>query len=287
MGKTTLLAQAVAENRLAPRGDDVWIGLEQGDADGLVLARDVLAALRAEGGRQPPARSPARRTKYPIRPRWPTPCGGGRPRHSAWWSTTCTCSRPGSAGAIWLTALVNALPANGHVVLASRSSPAVPLARLATQGAVLGLAEDDLRFTDDELAGFAARRGIAIGRLDDTGGWPAMAEVAASVGRDRSGDYLWEDILEPLGPERRRVLAVLSDLGGADEGLAGAALGPPSTWPTCSTACRSSPTAPTAGGCRTRSGGACRRSPWRTTNGCPCVAERSTTWSPTTVTTRP
>ena len=134
---------------------------------------------------------------------------------------------PGSAGAIWLTALINALPTNGHVLLASRWSPAVPLARLATQGAVLGLAEDDLRFTDDELAGFAARRGIAVGRLDDTGGWPAMAELAASVGHERAGDYLWEDILEPLGPERRRVLAVLSDLGGADEGLAGAALGTP------------------------------------------------------------
>ncbi|HEY6696757.1 MAG TPA: hypothetical protein VIZ67_00920, partial [Acidimicrobiales bacterium] len=26
MGKTTLLAQAVAENLLAPRGEDVWIG---------------------------------------------------------------------------------------------------------------------------------------------------------------------------------------------------------------------------------------------------------------------
>ena len=30
MGKTTLLAQAVAENRLAPPGVDVWIGLEEG-----------------------------------------------------------------------------------------------------------------------------------------------------------------------------------------------------------------------------------------------------------------
>ena len=41
---------------------------------------------------------------------------------------------PGSPGAMWLTALVDALPANGHVLLAGRWSPAVPLARLATQG---------------------------------------------------------------------------------------------------------------------------------------------------------
>jgi DNA-binding SARP family transcriptional activator len=135
---------------------------------------------------------------------------------------------PGSPGAGWLAELVDALPANGHVVLASRWSPAVPLARLATQGAVLRLTEDDLRFSDDELAGFAARRGIDdVGRFGDTGGWPAMAELAASVERDLTGDYLWEEVLEPLGEARRRVLAVVSDLGGADDDLAAATLGTP------------------------------------------------------------
>src|ERR687895_398425 len=49
LGKTTLLAQAIAENRLAPRGEDAWIGLDQGDADGVVLARDVMAAVSAGG----------------------------------------------------------------------------------------------------------------------------------------------------------------------------------------------------------------------------------------------
>ncbi|HYZ97467.1 MAG TPA: BTAD domain-containing putative transcriptional regulator, partial [Acidimicrobiales bacterium] len=48
-----------------------------------------------------------------------------------------------------------------------------------------------------------------------------------SVGQDLAGDYLWEEVLDPLGPERRRVLAVVSDLGGADDRLAGAALGAP------------------------------------------------------------
>src|SRR5919106_5254961 len=103
----------------------------------------------------------------------------------------------------------------------------MPLARLDMQGDVLRLSEDDLRFSDDELAGFAALRGVAIGQLEETGGWPAMAELAASVGHDLAGEYLWEEVLEPLGPERRRVLALLSDLGGADDALAGAALGTP------------------------------------------------------------
>src|SRR5512132_2536199 len=227
LGKTTLLAQAVAENRLAPHGEDVWIGLEQGDADAVVLARDVMAAVRARG------RGGATGTVPEATDEVPEPAVVA----DAVWrrAPTAICLvvddvhwlGPGSPGATWLTALVDALPANGHVLLASRWSPAVPLARLATQSAVLRLAEDDLRFSDDELAEFAARRGIAIGRFDDAGGWPAMAELVASVGHDMAGDYLWEEVLEPLESERRRVLAVLSDLGGADDGLAGAALGAP------------------------------------------------------------
>ncbi len=227
MGKTTILAQAVAENRLAPRGEDVWIGLEPGDADGVLLARDVLAAVSREGGDRAAGVIAAAADEVPgpatvadaVWRRAPTPVC--LVVDDVQWLT------PGSSGATWLIALVDALPANGHVLLASRRSPAVPLARLATQGAVLGLTEDDLRFTDDELAEFAAGRSVAIDRLDDAGGWPAMAELAASVGDDMAGEYLWEDVLDPLGRERRRVLAVLTDLGGADDGLAAAALGAP------------------------------------------------------------
>ncbi|HET6834880.1 MAG TPA: BTAD domain-containing putative transcriptional regulator [Acidimicrobiales bacterium] len=227
LGKTTLLAQAVAENRLAPRGEDVWIGVEQGDADGVVLSRDVMAAVRAEGRDRAAGTAPDTTGEAPDPAAVADAVWRRAPAALCLVVDDVHWLTPGSQGAIWLTALVDVMPANGHVLLASRWSPAVPLAGLATPSAVLRLAEDDLRFTDEELAGFAARRGIAIGRLDHTGGWPAMAELAASVGHDLAGDYLWEEVLEPLGPERRRVLAVLSDLGGADEGLAGAALGAP------------------------------------------------------------
>jgi ATP/maltotriose-dependent transcriptional regulator MalT/DNA-binding SARP family transcriptional activator len=227
LGKTTLLAQAVAENRLAARGTDLWIGLGPADADGGALARDTLAALaRLTDGRSDEA------VEVGV---------GDEPSAvtvaDAVWrlSPTAICLvfddahvlGPGSPGARWLAELIDALPANGHVLLASRWAPAVPLARLATQGDVLRLTEDDLRFSDDELTGFAARRGVDVERFEDSGGWPAMAELAASVERDLAGDYLWEEVLEPLGAERRRVLAVVSDLGGADDRLASAALGMP------------------------------------------------------------
>ena len=228
LGKTTLLAQAVAENRLGPRGRDVWIGVAPGDADGDALARDVLAAVTAQATGVAPTDVPAA-----GRNEAPAPAAVA----DAVWrlSPAALCLvvddvhwlRPGSPGAGWLAALVDALPANGHVLMAGRWAPAVPLARLYSQGAVLRLVEDDLRFSDDELAGFAARRGVAVERFGDTGGWPAMAELTASVEGDLSGDYLWEEVLDPLGPDRRRLLAALSDLGGADDRLAAAALGRP------------------------------------------------------------
>ena len=227
LGKTTLLAQAVAENRLAPRGDDVWIGLEPGDADGEALARDVLAAvagaLPAPGTGDVPGATPA-----------PTPLAVA----DAVWrrspATVCLVFDDvhlvpaGAPGAAWLAELVDALPSNGRVLLAGRGDPPVPLARLASQGEVLSLGDEDLRFTADEVAGFASDRGVDdVDRLASAGGWPAMTELAASVPADRAGDYLWEEVLAPLGGHRRRVLAVVADLGGADDALADAALGEP------------------------------------------------------------
>jgi DNA-binding SARP family transcriptional activator/ATP/maltotriose-dependent transcriptional regulator MalT len=248
LGKTTLLAQAVAENRLAPRGEDVWLGLGPADASGDALALDALAAVTSATPGVP-AVSGAPGAVAGDDARGPgeagsAEAGGGAVTGldptavaDAVWrrSPTAVCLvfddvhvlGQGSPGARWLAALIDALPANGHVVLASRSTPAVPVARLAAQGTLLQLTGDDLRFSEDELAGFAARRGVDAARLDDSGGWPAMAELAASVGGDLAIDYMWEEVLEPLGAEGRRVLAVVSDLGGADDALATAALGTP------------------------------------------------------------
>lgn len=45
LGKSTLVAQAVVENRMAPRGEDVWVGLEPHDNDDGALACAVAGAL--------------------------------------------------------------------------------------------------------------------------------------------------------------------------------------------------------------------------------------------------
>jgi ATP/maltotriose-dependent transcriptional regulator MalT/DNA-binding SARP family transcriptional activator len=233
-GKTTLLLQAMAENNLAPRGEDVWIGIEPQDVEGETLASAVAAALATTGA--------------------PSSLGGGggadntrdlrRFRHAtvadvanAAWRRAPTeiclifddvhLLPAGSAGARWLGALIDELPANAHVVLAGRAEPPMPLARLGVQGAVRRVDEDHLRFSPAELDRFAGQRGIDPEQLASTGGWPAVAELAASVDRRLSGAFLWEEVLEPLGPDRRHVLGVLTDLGGADDELASAAVGRP------------------------------------------------------------
>jgi len=215
LGKTTLLGQAVAENLLAPRGEDVWVGVEARDAEGDGLGRAVARALGTADdlGADPLAIADALWQRSP----------------------TAVCLilddvhllPPGSDGARWLGDLVDHLPANAHVVLAGRTDPPVALTRLRTQGAALVVEEDQLRFSDEELAAFGARRGVDADRFHDTGGWPAMAELTASVQRHLAGAYVWEEVLEPLGAERRHVLAVVCDLGGADDDLAAAALGRP------------------------------------------------------------
>jgi DNA-binding SARP family transcriptional activator len=234
LGKTTLLAQAIAENRLAPRGDDVWIGIEPHDADADQLARVVTRALdgtgeqrsyRSNGGNG--RGDHAHDTSVPAPATVADAVWHLAPTEACLVLDDVHLLPAGSTGATWLADLVQALPANGHVVLASRAEPPVPLTRFGTQGAVLRLFEDDLRFDEDELSGFAEVRGLDPGRFGDTGGWPAMAELVASVEQRLTGNYLWEEVLEPLGTLRRHVLAVLSDLGGADDELASAAVGTP------------------------------------------------------------
>jgi DNA-binding SARP family transcriptional activator len=227
-GKTTLLAQSVAENRLTPRGEDVWIGVEPSDALGDALGEAAAHALAAGAALDtgdtgsalalPDALAVARMV-------WQR-----SPRQVCLVLDDVHLLPCESAGAEWLGSLIDVLPDNGHVLLASRTEPAVPLARLDGLGVVLRLHEDDLRLSPDEQQAFAERSSIEPAALAPSGGWPAMAALAAmapAARRQRSDAYLWEEVLRPLGPDRRRVLAVVADLGGADDALASAALGAP------------------------------------------------------------
>ena len=222
LGKTTLLAQAIAENRLAPRGGDVWVGVEPYDSEGASLAQAIRAALSWDGtGSLPGAQG-----LLPVDVETVTETVWQRsPTEICIVLDDAHLLTPNSKGAVWLTAFIEALPANGHLLLASRTEPAVSLARLEGSRGVLRFGEDELRLTTGELDEFAAGRGVDPRRLDVSGGWPAMAELAARTERHRGGAFLWEEVLEPLGSMRRHLLGIVTDLGGADDRLATAAAG--------------------------------------------------------------
>src|SRR6266702_1640674 len=131
--------------------------------------------------------------------------------------------------------LLDHLPACLHVLLAGRSDPQFPLARLRARGQVIEIRETDLRLNGDEAAGFLTQvMGLAlsteeIARLEQrTEGWVAGLQLAAlSLRRhhDVSAflqaftgshrlilDYVYEEILTPLPESQQRFLLQTSVL---------------------------------------------------------------------------
>jgi LuxR family transcriptional regulator, maltose regulon positive regulatory protein len=53
--------------------------------------------------------------------------------------------------------LLDHLPPRMHLVIASRSDPPLPLARLRARGELIEIRASDLRFTPDETAAFLMR----------------------------------------------------------------------------------------------------------------------------------
>ncbi|MBP2217124.1 LuxR C-terminal-related transcriptional regulator [Arthrobacter sp. CAN_C5] len=115
--------------------------------------------------------------------------------------------------------LLNHLPANMRVVVASRSDPALPLARLRSRDELMELRAADLRFAGDEVASFLTEvMGLALSAGDiealetRTEGWIAGLQLAALSMRERSDiagfieafagshrfviDYLGEEVLQ-------------------------------------------------------------------------------------------
>jgi LuxR family transcriptional regulator, maltose regulon positive regulatory protein len=122
--------------------------------------------------------------------------------------------------------LVDHLPPQVHLLIATRADPALPLARLRARGELVEIRAADLRFTPDEAAAYLNETmGLAltarnVARLEErTEGWIAALQLAAlsMQGRDDLGgfiagfagddryvvDYLVEEVLQRQ-PERTR-----------------------------------------------------------------------------------
>jgi len=98
-----------------------------------------------------------------------------------------------------LTYLVEHLPANVHLVIASRSDPLLPLARLRARGALTELRAANLRFTSEETSAFLTEvMGLPLSAEQvaalhaRTEGWIAGLQLAALSlqGRDDVTDFI-------------------------------------------------------------------------------------------------
>ena len=88
--------------------------------------------------------------------------------------------------------------------------------------------ERDLAFTADELDEYASISGIATDVRSQLPTWPAMASLMATLGRKASLDYLWEEILQGIEPDRREALALVARFETIDDDIVRAAAG--TTW---------------------------------------------------------
>jgi DNA-binding SARP family transcriptional activator len=211
-GKTTLLAQAVHENGLARRGEDVWLSCLPGDAVESQLAEGLAGAL----GRTATRPDLSTITEAVL---------AHAPLPVALILDDVHEVPAGSGGASLLDDLIAHLPANGHIVLAGRTDPAVHVTRMLTTGEALTLGEKDLRLRPDELSALAQLRGLDSDALSASGGWPALASLSASAGRAVAERYVWEEVLGRLTTHEQRALAALALLDGGDIALVETALG--------------------------------------------------------------
>jgi LuxR family maltose regulon positive regulatory protein len=147
-----------------------------------------------------------------------------------------------------LAFLLEHLPPGLHLVLASRSDPPLPLARLRARGQLAELRTDDLRFTAEEAAALlresagAALPGTAVAALvARTEGWAAGLQLAALSLRGRSDiagfvaafsgshryilDYLTGEVLDGLPEQVREFLLETSVLERLSGGLCDAVTG--------------------------------------------------------------
>ena len=200
-GKSTLLAQAVRANSLAPTGIEVWHACAPGDVDSEALGSALLRAL----GVDRPARSPAGQIVESLTAFSPLDvCVVLDDAHEI---------RPGSSGAALVDGIIRRLPDNAHVVLATRHTVPAALSRLRAADRLLEIGEHDLLFTADEIAAIADRLGRRPEAAIELGGWPALVRLALAVRPDVAIDFAQEEVLSQLTGPRQRALFALAHLG--------------------------------------------------------------------------
>src|SRR6185312_4586686 len=137
-GKSTALAQAVRHNLVAPLGIDAWVTCRPEHERADELAGSLLGVLGGRARRGAPMDALVS-TIVEL-----------SPLDVCLVVDDCQLVPEGSSSEQLLGRLVRNLPRNGHLLLAGRRLPDVPLARLKAAGACTMLGPADLRFSAGE-----------------------------------------------------------------------------------------------------------------------------------------
>jgi LuxR family transcriptional regulator, maltose regulon positive regulatory protein len=239
-GKTTLLAQWVSGLRSARHG---WISLDTGDGDTARFWSYIFAALR---GACPGLRADVLKDAGSPRPLLPTAVPAQLIVELAQVDQDVVLVLDDYHLAenaeldTGLAFLIDHLPPRLHLVLGTRTDPALPLSRLRARGELLELRAAELRCTTEEAARFCSQTmGLeltpaSVALLETrTEGWWAGLQLAALSLRDRPDpdrflgafagshryvlDYLIEEVLHQQSALRQAFLlrtAVLDRLNG-------------------------------------------------------------------------
>ena len=241
-GKTTLLAEWLA----GPRHDGhsaAWLSLDAGDNDPAVFWTYLIAALQsvvpAAGAT---ARSLIEAGRQPLETVLTSLLNdlGAEPAEVLLVLDDFHLVDMPEIG-VGMAFLLDHLPSQLHLIIATRADPAFPLARLRARGDLVEIRAADLRFTRDEAAAYLNEAmGLNLAPSDvaalegRTEGWIAALQLAAlSIqGRDDVAgfindfagddryivDYLVEEVLQRQTPRVRTFLlrtAVLNRLTGS------------------------------------------------------------------------
>jgi len=199
-GKTTLLAQAIEQNRIDPQGIDVYLRCRRQDADAAELARSIQRACGSPELAR--GRGSDRADLDPAHAAVLDALTGLGPTEVALHLDDVHQLRAGSSGLALLASLLDDLAPNLHVVASGWRIGELRLSRLRAAGAVSEMGEHDLAFDDtevealrDRLAALGARGSLDA---DALGRWPALLVLDSRHGRPATLGFLRDEVLAVL-----------------------------------------------------------------------------------------
>lgn len=210
-GKTSAMALAIEHNRLDPRGRDIHVPL----SDSTFGPRQLHTVILHHATNQTIGNEPLDELRQSV----VDAVWAAAPDELA--IVLDDVHLLGSEAVDEVAWLIAELPTNGHVVLLSRFGVAVPLARLRAHRQVLEIPFDELELDDEELNELRVARSTSnssVNGPDKDIALPrhaATADLRLAAGSAASADFLHEEVLSGLEPDRLESLRRLSVLDDA------------------------------------------------------------------------